>query len=163
VQGNMEELRKIMGKFKTAMLVTSASDGKLRGRPMAIQQREDDQSIWLATSDQSDKVQDVAANPVCAVLCHDGERSPTYVSMSGDATIVRDAAKIRELWDPAWRLWFPEGPDEKDIVLLHFTPSHVEYADPAGGKAGVILSAMKRLVTKEYPPKGDKSEVDLKG
>ncbi len=162
MQGNKEEVADLMGRFKVALLVTTSPSGELRGRPMAIQQREADQTIWLATSDKSDKVRDLEGNPNCLVLCHDGERSAIYVSLSGQATVLRDRSKVDELWDPAWRLWFPKGPAEEDIVLLRFHPSHVEYAYPDGGKLGVMLSAVKRLVTKEHPPHADKAQVDLK-
>ena len=159
--GTKEELWKLVKKFDVAMLVTHTVNGGLRGRPLAIQQHAADQSLWLATSDQSDKVRDISGNADCAVICHDGEKSPTYVSMSGLATIVRDPAKVRELWRPSWRLWFPNGPEEEDIVLLRFEPTHAEYATPVAGKLGVMVSAVKRLITKKHPPKGEKAEVDV--
>ena len=159
--GTKEELWKLVGKFNVALLVTHTANGSLRGRPLAIQRHESDQSLWLATSDKSDKVRDLLGNADCAVICHDGEASPTYVSMSGLATVVRDRTKVRELWSPAWKLWFPEGPEEEDIVLIHFEPTHAEYASPEAGKLGVMVSAVKRLITKEHPPKGEKSEVDV--
>lgn len=162
MSGNLRELSAVLAKFKSCLLVTSGPHG-LRGRPMALQQRETDGSLWLATSLDSDKARDLQVDPRCAVLCHDGQSSVQYVSLAGHGDLVRDRARIRELWDPLWRAWFPEGPEQGDLILIHFHASHAEYVNPEGGKVEVILSAVKRILTHARVPKPEKSELELPG
>ncbi len=47
--------------------------------------------------------------------------------MSGDAEIVRDPDKKRELWIEELERWFADGPESEDIVLIKVTPSAVGY------------------------------------
>jgi len=161
MQGTHQELTRLLGKFSSAILVTQAESG-LRGRPMAIQRREGDRRIWMCTSSRSDKANDLKRDPRCALLFHDGETSTVYASLSGTVAFVEDQAKIRELWSAAWKAWFPDGPEQRDLTLLAFEPTHAEYVDPPGGKLGVMASALKRIVTGEQiAPKSEKSEVEI--
>src|SRR5918912_1162828 len=45
-----------------------------------------------------------------------------YVSVSGRAQLVRDPAKVKELWGPAYKAWFPKGPDDPELALLRVEP-----------------------------------------
>ncbi len=50
-----------------------------------------------------------------------------FISMTGEAEIVRDLKKKRELWIEELERWFEDGPDSEDIVLIKVTPSVVGY------------------------------------
>lgn len=76
----------------------------------------------------------------------------SWVSIAGDAEIVRDAAKTRELWGPGVDAWFPEGPDAPNLVLVKVRTDSAEYWDTPGGPiTGSLLSFVKsRLTGKSY-------------
>jgi hypothetical protein len=43
-----------------------------------------------------------------------------------------ERAKVRELWKDAWRVWFPDGPESADLVLVHVRPAVAELWDQRG-------------------------------
>ncbi|HSP78346.1 MAG TPA: pyridoxamine 5'-phosphate oxidase family protein [Myxococcaceae bacterium] len=162
VPGSREELEKLLQDYDTAVLVTRGTDGHFHARPMALQKkRQATDELWFATWADTQKVDDLEHDDHCALAFHSSDRSPTYVSVSGRAELVRDKETIRRLWEPSWRPWFPKGPDEEDIALIRFTPEHAEYVHPETGRLKVAFSTVKGLVTQKRPEPAPKKELDL--
>ncbi len=114
---DLSKIGKLIDGIKVAMLTTAAADGSLRSRPMATQEVEFDGVLWFFTDVSSPKVDEVREDQHVNVSYSDpsGNR---YVSMSGRARVVRDPAKVRELWSPVHKAWFPKGPEDPSIGLL---------------------------------------------
>lgn len=51
----------------------------------------------------------------------------SYVALTGTAEVVVDAKKAEELWDPSYRAWFPEGPNDPDLALIKVSVEMAEY------------------------------------
>ena len=62
---------------------------------------------------------------------------------SGRATISRDKAKIKELWEPIVKTWFTEGVDDPRITVIQVTPSEGYYWDT---KHGIAVAGAKMLI-----------------
>lgn len=161
MQGEERELHGLLRDYKTALLTTRSRDGCFHSRPMAVQHVEGDGDFWFATSLDTQKVTDLEAEPRCGLAFHDGGKSATYVSMSGEVDVVRDRQTIHELWNPTWRAWFPEGPDQDDLVLLKFRPEHAEYVHPVSGRLKVLATRVKAVLTREPVEVAPKKELDL--
>lgn len=160
-RAEQDELKKLIEEFKTAMLVTRGPDGHYRARPMALQHQAPGEGLWFCTSLDSEKIRDLQTDSHCAVAMHSSERSASYVSLSGHAEVVRDRQLIHSMWRPDWKIWFPDGPDSEDLVLVKFQPEHVEYMNPAAGGLKVLLTALRRLVTHERTEPTTKHQVDF--
>ncbi|HUL59852.1 MAG TPA: pyridoxamine 5'-phosphate oxidase family protein [Anaeromyxobacteraceae bacterium] len=132
----------LLGEFRTAVLTTRGSDGHFHARPMAMRQRVRGEEIWFATAAESKKVRDLEAEPRCALVFFDARG--TTISVSGTGEVLRDRKLLRELWDPAWRRWFPAGPDQKGVALLRVIPEHVERHAAETGAVEVLFSAPRR-------------------
>lgn len=63
--------------------------------------------------------------------------------MSGSATVTRDKAKIKELWEPIVKTWFTEGVDDPRITAIKVAPTRGYYWDT---KHGMAVAGMKMLV-----------------
>jgi len=144
-QSNREQLYELLKKYKIAIMTTVSPDGTLHGRPMAVQEREPDADVWFATALDTAKARDLEANPQIGLTYFD-DPSKGYVSLSGRARISRDPARIKRLWQPDWKLWFPNGPDDPDIVLIKVDVDQAEYIDPGTSKL-VVLQALVHAVT----------------
>ncbi|TWU44399.1 Pyridoxamine 5'-phosphate oxidase [Novipirellula aureliae] len=146
-----KKLIDLIKDFDTAMLVTRSHDGLLDARPMAIAGAEDDGQLWFVTDRNSGKIADLMLEEGVAVTM---QGSNTFVSLSGTAHAVDDRAKIDELWNEAWKVWFPEGKESQAITLLRIEPSHGEYWDNSG-LTGVkyLLNAGKAYLQGERPEK----------
>jgi general stress protein 26 len=135
--------------FHTAMLVTRSHDGSLDARPMAVAQAEDSGQIWFVTDRNSGKVADLMLGSDVVVTM---QGSGKFVSLSGTAHPVDDQAKLEELWNETWKVWFPEGKPSESIMLLKIDPTSGEYWDNSG-LTGVkyLLKAGKAYLQGERP------------
>jgi len=144
------ELLELLKKYDTAILTTVSPDGSLHSRPMAVQKAEPDMDIWFSTALDSTKVRDLEADPRVGLTFYESA-GKGYVSVSGRARLSRDRKRIAELWQPSWKLWFPDGKDDPEITLLVVEPEQAEYIDPTTNKL-VLLQAVARAVTGGDPP-----------
>jgi general stress protein 26 len=101
----------------TTCMLTTLSAGRLRSRPMhAIPDREDG-CVWFITDHRGAKDDEIRAAPgVC--LGFADTRSNTYLSMSGRAEMLCDAAKAGQLWSSEAQAWWPKGPSDPDVRVL---------------------------------------------
>jgi general stress protein 26 len=75
-----------------------------------------------------------------------------YVSVIGVGTIVTDKTRVRALWKKMHEVWFPEGPEDPKVCLIHFEPTQAEFWDVSTTKGlKYLYEAAKALVTKQTP------------
>jgi len=139
-------------------LTTITMDGRLTGRPMTLQEVEFDGDLWFFAERDSNPVEHVAASPQVNVGVGSGG---TWVSLTGDAVVVDDVAKKRELWNSGVEAWFPQGPDDASVVLLKVVADSAEYWDSPGGRLATAFSFVKAKVTGERIEGGENEKVDL--
>jgi general stress protein 26 len=77
--------------------------------------------------------------------------SDRWVSVSGTATVVRDPARQRALWNPFVQAWFPGGPDDPAVALLRVQVTGAEYWEAPGGKVVQLFKVLRSAVTHEPP------------
>ena len=132
-----KKLLDLMNDFDTAMLITKTDDGMLDARPMAVAEITDHGELWFVTDRNSGKIADLMLSREVAITM---QSSWKFVSLSGNATVVDDQAKIESLWNETWKIWFPEGKTAPSITLLKIEPQRGEYWDNSG------LSGVKYLI-----------------
>ena len=132
------KLRDLIKDVKFAMLTTRGVDGTLSSRPMTTLQTEFDGTLWFIVSADSIKAMDIEQRPKVNL----GYASPEdgrYVSVSGTADLVRDRAKLRELWNPLFQNWFPNGADDENAVLLKVEIGSADYWETPHGRSERLL------------------------
>ncbi len=113
-----------MADRHTCMLVDHDA-GRLRARPMAPVARQEDDAIWFVTDVHGAKDDEIRANPqVCVVFSEPNQHF--FLSVSGTADVVRDTAKLKQIWNPAMEAYFPGGPDDPNAILLRVRPEQAE-------------------------------------
>ncbi|HET7458672.1 MAG TPA: pyridoxamine 5'-phosphate oxidase family protein [Gemmatimonadaceae bacterium] len=121
------KLAAMLRDLDVGMLTTRTDDGGLRARPMSNNgEVEFDGDVWFFSDADSRKVREIEADPRVELSYADTTHY-RFVSMSGVASIVRDAAKKRALWMTELERWFDDGPESDAIVLVKVTPSIVAY------------------------------------
>jgi general stress protein 26 len=58
----IEKVSKLIEDARTAVVTTVSAEGQLVSRPLAMQEREFDGTLWFFTQDPSPKTAEVAAN-----------------------------------------------------------------------------------------------------
>lgn len=117
----------MMRDLDFCMLTTRSEDGQLHGRPMSNNgEVEFDGDVWFFSAVDTRKVKEIEADPGVHLSYADVKRF-RFISMSGEAEIVRDVQKKQELWVEELERWFEDGPESEDVVLIKVTPSVVAY------------------------------------
>jgi len=139
-------------RLDTVMVTTTAQNGTMHGRPMAIADIEQDGTLWFVTGKDSGKTDEIRSDSRAVVT---GQEKGLYVSVSGRIELVDDRARIRELWRDSWKVWFPNGKDDPNIVLIRVRPEIGEYWDQQGSKGiQYLFQTAKALLD------GKRAEVD---
>ncbi|MEZ4674016.1 MAG: pyridoxamine 5'-phosphate oxidase family protein [Caldilineaceae bacterium] len=142
----IEKLNELISDIEIAMLTTQEADGTLRSRPMGTQQVEFDGDLWFFTRIDAAKVHEVQQDRHVNVSYAD-EDNQRYVSVSGTAQVMRDQAKIDELWNPIAKVWFPDGKDDPSLALMKVHVTQAEYWDAAANRMVQLAHFAKALVT----------------
>src|SRR5437868_1899485 len=113
-----KKFRELLNDFGTAVLITHGQETHFHTRPMVVAHIEENCDLWFITGADSAKAREIEADSRAQVVCQKGWTS--CVSISGHATVVRDRAKIQELWKASYKVWFPQGIDDPNIALIRF-------------------------------------------
>jgi general stress protein 26 len=154
----IETVAKLISASRIALLTTTNSDGQLVSRPLAVQEAEFDGTLWFFSQDPSDKTEEIKASEQVNVSLESGKG---YLSIAGAASVVRDEAKIEELWSKRVEAWFPEGREDPTISLIRVDAATAEYWAVNEPKAVVMLKVAKAAVTGGQPDVGDNRTIDL--
>lgn len=161
-QADIKKLAELIKDIRIAMLTTVDENGALRSRPMATQEMEEDfdGTVWFFTSDPSGKVGEIKRYQQVN-LSYVSTDDDHYVSVIGNAEIVDDAAKMKALWKPVMKAWFPDGLDDPTLRLIKVNIDGAEYWESKGGKVGALLGVVKNLVTGTTGNEGKNEKMKL--
>jgi general stress protein 26 len=147
------------------MFTTRRPDGALVSRPMATQEREPGTDLWFVTDIESDKIDDLIADPHVNVSYHN-VKSWEWVSVSGVVTVSQDREMIRRLYQPDWKAWFGDeggsrdgGPNDPRFALLLVDARSVVYGKRNKPKPLALFEVVKGMVTGQAPDVSDVREV----
>jgi general stress protein 26 len=149
----LNTLREKIEKIDFAMLTTLEDDGDFHSRPMSTQKMDNDGTLWFFTYDDSTKVDEIQRDKRVS-LTYTDKSSETYVAAAGKAELVKDRAKINELWQDVLKAWFPKGKEDPRIALLKVTLHQAEYWDRPGGKMVKLFQVAKAIITGEQDKGG---------
>ena len=143
----LKELAEKLRDLDIAMLSTHTDGGQIAGRPMSNNRDvEYDGDSYYFTLEHTRTVRDIQRDPKVG-LAFQGSRGllgkpPLHIAVEGDAELIRDRAQFEAHWTKDLEIWFRDGIDTPDLVLIkvHATRIHYwngedegEIALPAGG------------------------------
>lgn len=141
----LEKLKEIVEAVNVCMFITSPDQNE-SARPMATIHTGDDGTLWFFTNRTSGKVHELNVDHVVHLIyAHPGKNA--YMDVWGLANVVADRQKIKELWKPMVKAWFPEGEDDPQLCLLKVKPNDVYYWDNENGKMVEFVKVMTAVVT----------------
>lgn len=159
---NVKKLGEMIKDIEFTMLTTADTDGSLRSRPMATQKVEFDGDLYFFTKAGAPKVDEVERDRnVC--VSYAAPKDERYVSMSGTARILRDPAKMKELWSPELKVWFPGGLDDPDLALLKVSVTQAEFWEGPSSTILYLVGLAKAIVAGEAYRPGENEKLELKG
>ena len=139
----IEKLKELVKKVETCFFCTATnSDGSGGARPMSVQEVDDHGNLWFLSADDSHKNQELARDPSVRLFFQASAHSG-FLTLRGTASISRDKAKIKELWEPLAKVWFTEGEEDPRITVIKVAPTDGYYWDT---KHGAAIAGAKMLV-----------------
>ena len=137
------KIKELVGKAGTCFFCTSApSAGSSGSRPMSVQQVDENGHLWFLSAADSHKNLELTRDP-SVKLYFQGSAHSDFLMLHGTATISRDKARIKELWEPIIKTWFTEGVDDARITVIHVVPNEGYYWDT---KHGIAVAGIKMLI-----------------
>ncbi|MGB3616791.1 MAG: pyridoxamine 5'-phosphate oxidase family protein, partial [Catalinimonas sp.] len=131
----------------------------LRSRPMATRLIDAEANLWFFTNEYSDKVSEIL-NERNINLSYSLPGKHKYVSISGRAELVHDREKMKELWNPVLKAWFPEGLEDADLALLKVKILQGEYWDAEASKMKQFVQIAKSIMTGSTYDAGEHGHFD---
>ena len=157
----LQKLRELVKDIDFCMLTTIDENGDPHSRPMSSNGDIDpDGDLWFFTNVSSHKVSEIENSPKVNLSFADPDNQ-RYISITGEARMVRDRQKIEELWRPEFKIWFPKGKDDPEIALLRVNLQKGEYWDNPSSTIGFALSFVSSLVTGKQPDMGENKKVEF--
>ncbi|GAB3998579.1 pyridoxamine 5'-phosphate oxidase family protein [Spirosoma daeguense] len=155
----LKKVRDIINDIRIAMMTTVDDDGNLVSRPMAVQQIDNDGTIWFFTERTSPKVDQIDHHDHKVNISFAAVSDADYVSVSGTAREWHDRAKIDELWNPMAKAWFPNGKDDPNLTLLKVHINMAEYWSASESRMVRLFQQAAALVTGTPPKMGENEKI----
>jgi len=140
-------LRRLLRGITVGMLTTRTEAGETHGRPMLVQDMDEDGWLWFMTDRSSRKACELSRSPDAAVMFQ-SPRGDRYVSVQGTAVVVEDDHKLKQIWNPTYRAWFPKGRRDPQIVLVALRVKRVDYWLVPRSRLSRVVGAAKALITR---------------
>jgi general stress protein 26 len=128
---DLYKLGEMIDDIEVAMMTTRAADGSLVSRPLQTLKIDAGGEIVFFTAAKSHKVEELTDDSeVNLAYAHPGDQR--YVSIRGRARMDRDEDTIDELWSPAQKIFFPDGKDDPNLMVLRVRVRDANYWEAAG-------------------------------
>jgi general stress protein 26 len=153
----LDRVWNMMDKISICMLTTHDGD-ELRSRPMSAMPRREENALYFLADARRHKEIEIRGNPHVNLAFADA-KGQKYVSVTGNAQVLNDRAKIEEVWSTPAKAWWND-PKDPNIRLLKVVPRDAEYWD----SPGTVVSYVKMLAaaaTGTRPAMGENRKVSL--
>jgi len=157
---NSEKVKELVSRSRVGMLGTLEA-GFMKFRPMSHVDIDDDGNIWFFTSKDARKAEDVQRNPTVQ-LVYINESDSSYLSIEGTAILSFDQQRMRELFNPFVKAWFPKGLKDPSLALLMVHPVEMEYWSNDDSKVLTYLKILTAAATGSQPSVGSHGKLALK-
>ena len=125
-------------KINICMFVTWDGE-RQRARPLAANVDRDEHAIYFLTDVNGMKDDQIEQFPTVTLAFAD-TGAYKFVSITGEATVTNDRAKIKDLWTPDNKAFW-DSENDPDIRLITVIPEDAEVWDSPGR----LVSAVKML------------------
>ena len=159
-QEGMEKIRELVKDIRIAMMSTIDEDGEIRSRPMATQNEPFNGTLWFLARGSSGKVAEVVQDHHVTLDYADPDHSK-YITLRGTASVSRDRAKIKELWNVMYKAWFPKGEDDPEIAVLRVDVEEGDYWEASGSKVVMLAKYAVAAATGGKVPLGEAGHVTV--
>ncbi len=145
-----DKLFDLIKDTRFGMLTHRHSDGQLHSHPLTTQNKKVDEAstLYFFVPKDGDIARHVASDGSVNVAYANTD-ADSYVSVTGQASLLEDQAKKNELFNPVAKAWFPKGPTDPNVGLLAVKILDAEYWDVTDSKMVQLFKIAKAAMTGE--------------
>lgn len=130
----LQDLTKKMADIDFAMLITKTKLGQISARPMSNNGDVDfDADSYYFTWEDSRMTDDIERDQAVGLTFTGNKglfgKPPLFVSVEGEAELVRDKAQFAAHWTPDLDHWFKDGIDTPGVTMIKVRAIRVHYWD----------------------------------
>ena len=155
-----KKIEELVKGIHICMMTTVAKDGSMDSRPMGVQDKPFDGSLWFLTRGSSEKVSEVEEDRHVTLTFAEPKDSK-YVTLKGAGTISNDRAKIKDLWSPMYKAWFPGGEDDPDIAVMRVDVRTADYWEASASKLVVMAKYAIAAASGGSVPVGESGHITV--
>ncbi|MGU3497159.1 pyridoxamine 5'-phosphate oxidase family protein [Xanthobacteraceae bacterium A53D] len=131
---SLKDLSERMKDIDFAMFTTKTEGGDIASRPMSNNRDvEYDGDSWFFTYESYRTVSDIERDPKVSLTMTGSKgffgKPPLFLSVEGQAELIRDRAQFEAHWTKDLDYWFEQGPDTPGVVLIRVHASRIHYWD----------------------------------
>jgi general stress protein 26 len=145
-QEAVEKLRELVECAPTCMFGTNLSVIPMHVCPMHVMDVDGDGSLWFFTGLNTEHSAQILEDPRVQLIFNNASKYE-FLTVFGEAELLRDVEKIHELWKPMVKAWFPDGKDDPNLTMIRVDPKKVHYWDTKDGKLVVLAKILYGAVT----------------
>lgn len=157
---SIKKIGEFINEIDFTMMTTIDDNGELQSRPMSTQKAEFDGTVWFFTYEDTTKIEHIKANQHIN-LAYSSPDDQTYVSLKGNAIMLKDRNKMEELWSPELKAWFPDGLETDGITLMKVTVETAEYWDSSSSMVAHAIGLISSVVSGKQTHVGDNETVEI--
>ena len=156
----VSKLKELASAADICMFTTSLKKLPLSARPMSTVQVDEQGDIWFISKRSSEKNREIAEDGMVQ-LFYASKGSAEYLSVYGDATIVIDKEKAKEVWTPIAKAWLTDGIDDPELSLIKVTPVDCHYWDTKHNKLISLLKIATAVITGKTMDDGVEGKITI--
>lgn len=129
----LPDIARKLKKIDFCMMSTHGA-GSISNRPMSSNGDVDyDGDSWFFSFEDTNKVKDIGRNPQVTLSFMEPPgllgKPGMFISIEGEASIIRDKAQFERHWMPDLERWFAQGVETPGLVLIHVRGQRMQYWD----------------------------------
>ena len=147
-----EVLWDLIHETRFCMLAHRHDDGSLHAHPLTTQNKTlgADGCLYFFVSRSTELGRRLQADGNVN-LSYANPKEDTWVSVTGQARVLEDLAKKKELFNPMAKAWFPGGPEDPDMELVEVRIAEAEYWNVKESKLTQLFKMGKAALTEQRP------------
>lgn len=133
-QMSLQDVAETLRDIDFVMLNTHTEGGQIAGRPMSNNREVDyDGDSWFFVDQDTRTFRDISRDPKVTLSVQGAKglfgKPPLFLSIEGEAEIIRDRNTFAEHWVSDLERWWPEGMDTPGLALLKIHARRIHYWD----------------------------------
>jgi general stress protein 26 len=159
-KNDLQKLKELVEDIRICMFTTVDDHSKISSRPMSTVKIDESGYIWFFTNEYSETIQELSKdNMVSLIYAHPSKN--IYIDIKGTTSVIINKDKIKELWNPMLKAWFPKGFDDPKLCLIKVAPQEAYYWKNSSNQAVVFLNILKAIATREQYAEGEHGKIKI--